>query len=182
MWLFGKEDKLEGTPNNKKKVQTSNRQDLGQKQNNATQEAPSNGYLKIYKSKVPNTNISLEKKVPVSEFIDYVRGADHKNLLSEMGYVYMWDFGVNATKHLKEGDKIWILTGDKLYETELKFIIKDEKGEIGDTIGWYRQFNAPWKNVAVFKSCVKHDRIPRWIQPYSKKQKSSIARNFYKIG
>lgn len=142
---------------------------------------PYNSYLKIYASVVPNTKISLQQKVAVSEFEKFLKDGSKINMVQEMKHVYMWDFGVTASKHLKKGDIIWILTGDKLYETKLSFIIQDKEGLIGDEIGWSRQFGSPWKNVSIFSSCIKHERIPEWVNSYSRGEKNSLAKNFYKV-
>ena len=138
------------------------------------------GWLKIYKSKVSNASISLEQKVDTSKFISLIPKEEHRNRLANTNYVYMWDFGVRATEHIKRGDRLWILTGDKLYETELDFIISDEDGKIGDAIGWTRQFGGAWKNVAIFKSCNKHDSIPPWINK-AISGKKEVVKNFYKV-
>lgn len=139
------------------------------------------GFLKIYKSKVPNVKKSLDRKVPVSEFIHLIKDKGRKEFLMNKAYTNMWDFGVNASKIIKPGDTIWILTGNDLYETKLELIIPDETGEIGDTIGWSRQYKRPWKNVAVFKCCRKVSSIPEWVFEYSTGNKRSVAKNFYKV-
>lgn len=171
--------------NDKGKVSSKSRDEVKENINQARSDdkiaTSDNSFIKIYASLVPNTKISLQQKVAVSEFEEFLKDGSKKTMLQEIKHVYMWDFGVNASKHLKKGDKIWILTGDKLYETDLLFIIKDELGQIGDAIGWARQFGGAWKNVAIFSSCNEHDRIPDWVHSYSKRQKRSIAKNFYKI-
>lgn len=146
-----------------------------------SREKPKDEYLKIYKTEVPNTKISLIEKVDVSQFLKFVSEQSKREYLKDKKHVYMWDFGVKATKYLNKNDTIWILTGSKLFETELQFTIDDPEGKIGDEIGWTRQFKSPWKNVAILKNCEKHHSYPEWIYSYTKGEKNSLISNFYKI-
>ena len=139
------------------------------------------GYLKIYKTEVPNTKVSLIKKVDVSQFLEFVKDESKREYLRDKKQVYMWDFGVKATRYLNKNDTIWILTGNKLFETQLEFIINDPEGKIGDSIGWTRQFKSPWKNVAILNKCERHQSYPEWIYSYTKGEKNSLISNFYKV-
>ena len=138
-------------------------------------------YLKIYKTEVPNTKVSLIKKVDVSQFLEFVKEESKREYLKDKKQVYMWDFGVKATRYLNKNDTIWILTGNKLFETQLEFIINDPEGKIGDSIGWTRQFKSPWKNVAILNKCERHQSYPEWIYSYTKGEKNSLISNFYKV-
>lgn len=70
------------------------------------------------------------------------------------GYLYFWDFGVRDTRQLKMGMKVSIICDKDEYHFELVAMIEDLKGEIGDILGWARQYSAPWKNVCALKKCV----------------------------
>lgn len=142
---------------------------------------PSKGFVKVYASSVPNTKVSLDGKVPVASFLELVSEPGQRNQLLEFGEVYMWDFGVRATKYLEPGDTLWIVTGEVAYEATLAFVIKDEEGHIGDKIGWSRQFKQPWKNVAILSSCIKHNQLPSWLRTYIAGNEDSLVKNFYTI-
>lgn len=138
-------------------------------------------YLKIYKSAVANTSKSLDQKIPLSRIKHLPPFQKHLKKIEKYSSLNFWDFGVKASEYLEPDDTVWIRTGDTLYKGVLVTIIEDESGEIGDSIGWARQFKAPWKNVAILINVEKVNRTPIHLQPYIRGVKQSLIPNFYKI-
>jgi len=60
-----------------------------------------------------------------------------------------WDFGVNATERIAKADIIYIICGSKKYTCVIADIVKDPSGELGDLLGWHRQFGKPWTNICL---------------------------------
>ena len=137
-------------------------------------------YLKIYRSLVPNTKISLEYKIPINSRIVSLAGGN--SLISNYASLNFWDFGVKASRHIKSGDLVWIITGDVIYKAEVLTLISDSTGALGDAIGWSRQFKAPWKNVAALINVQKMDHIPVHLKSYVNGNiTAQESANFYRV-
>lgn len=137
-------------------------------------------YLKIYQTNVPNTSKSLENKIPTSQ-LEHLIPSTQREMIKQYTSLHYWDFGVRASKYLKPDDIVYILTGETLYKGRLLTIIEDESGKIGDVIGWARQFEQPWKNVAALMNVEKLDQVPQELKPFINGVKSSLQKNFYKV-
>ncbi len=115
-------------------------------------------YLKKYKSRVGNAKISLEQAVPISQICSKLNEGTAKRVKDASGNnssLYFWDFGKRASEHIKIGDIIIIQTEDELFWGNAITHLSDKKGEIGDSIGWSRQFETPWVNPIGFDKIQK---------------------------
>ncbi|AXJ00903.1 hypothetical protein CYPRO_1652 [Cyclonatronum proteinivorum] len=138
-------------------------------------------YLKVYKSRVPNSSISLEQAVPTQTFINLVKREADKVLLKQKSAHHLWDFGVRASQDIEQDDTMWILTGETLYKASVTCIIADPAGSIGDAIGWVRQYKKPWKNVCVLSQVEKQSSIPAHIRSAMHNKAAEIHRNFFRL-
>ena len=107
-------------------------------------------YIKVYKGSVSNAALTLNKKIDLNTTFSAIRSSEIKNCFNRLlahGELNFWDFGVKATVVLRKDDLVNIICGSRCYSCQIIDIIKDPSGELGDILGWSRQFNAPWKNV-----------------------------------
>lgn len=107
-------------------------------------------FVKIYRTSVPNAKVSLAKKVAIAPLIENATSENVKSSLSLIlnhGELNFWDFGVRATPKLSIGDSVKIICGTKCYSGKIIGKIDEPTGELGDLLGWARQFQAPWKHV-----------------------------------
>lgn len=111
-------------------------------------------FTKKYETKMSNAKKTLDMPVDLNsvyaQITDiFLKKSFEKLLLHEQ--LYFWDFGVRDTRQLKMGMIISIICGKDEYHFELVAMIEDLKGEIGDILGWIRQYRAPWKNVCALR-------------------------------
>ena len=107
-------------------------------------------FVKIYSTAVPNAARTLDKRVAIAPLLARIRSDSVKAtlaLIQNHGEVHFWDFGVRATPQLSPDDSVKIICGTTCYSGRVIRIINDPSGELGDQLGWTRQFKAPWKNV-----------------------------------
>ncbi|GAW67967.1 HNH endonuclease domain protein [Geoanaerobacter pelophilus] len=138
-------------------------------------------YIKVYSTKVPNAAITLDKMIQLAPAFSKISNSDirrHFSKLLDRERLNFWDFGVRATAALKNGDSVSIICGSKCYSCQIIDIIKDPNGELGDLLGWARQFGAPWKNV-----CALTVKSTKLLSPTEIKQLLSnsrqLASSFY---
>lgn len=107
-------------------------------------------FVKIYSTAVPNAVKTLDKRVAITPLMARVKSDSIKAslaLIQSHGELNFWDFGVRATPQLSADDSVKIICGTTCYSGTIIRIINDPSGELGDQLGWARQFKAPWKNV-----------------------------------
>lgn len=107
-------------------------------------------FIKIYSTAVPNAARTLEKRVAIAPLLARIKSDNVKaflELIRNHGELNFWDFGVRATPQLSVDDSVKIICGTTCYSGRVIRIINDPSGELGDQLGWIRQFKAPWKNV-----------------------------------
>ena len=116
-------------------------------------------YLRTYGSgSKQNENKSLTKAIPLGGLdLSRITCLDAEIAIAKFTYhapMHLWDFGINASKHLKPKDVVYILCGDRLYYSRIYERIYDPKGEIGDLVGWHRIQQYPWKNPMILKPLI----------------------------
>lgn len=107
-------------------------------------------FVKIYKTHVPNSARTLDRKVRIASLLvnagsEVIRSSLASLLQHEQ--LNFWDFGVRATPQISVGSPVKIICGTTCYSGVVIQKINDPAGELGDLLGWARQFKAPWKNV-----------------------------------
>jgi hypothetical protein len=133
-------------------------------------------YLKEYKSNVPNT-FSLELKIELNPILLNKLNNKNPDLLKKFSRLFFWDFGKQASEYLKVNDEVFILTSKKLYFGKITYLFKDKYGSFGDSIGWSRNYNAPWENPVGFESIVESDKLI-FANSYSKEE---LIKKFYQL-
>lgn len=106
-------------------------------------------FAKIYNTAVPNAKATLARKVEIAPLVARITSTVlRSSLLSISDYreVNFWDFGVRATPQISDNDSVNIICLDRCYSGRIISKINDSTGELGDLIGWARQFSAPWRN------------------------------------
>jgi len=107
-------------------------------------------FVKIYSTAVPNAARTLDKRVALAPLLARIKSDSVKAslaLIQNHGEVNFWDFGVRATPQLSPDDSVKIICSTTCYSGRVIRIINNPSGELGDQLGWTRQFEAPWKNV-----------------------------------
>ncbi len=107
-------------------------------------------FVKIYSTAVPNAARTLDKRIAIAPLLARIESGRVKAslaLIQSHSELNFWDFGVRATRQLSVNDLVKIICGSTCYSGRVIHIIKDPSGELGDRLGWARQFKAPWKNV-----------------------------------
>lgn len=140
-------------------------------------------YLKIYKNKGQNARLTLDKKVNIKELKDNINNPELREKIEkyeEYGQVNLWDLGVDASKVIKTGNRISIICADELYYALIVAIVKDDSGEISDTIGWKRQFNFPWKNIILLDNLTK-EKVSEESLKKMKEEHEYLGNNFYRF-
>jgi hypothetical protein len=140
-------------------------------------------YIQIYKTEVPNAKITLDKPVVIEDIYNKINGLSVKMALQKLlplERLYFWDFGVRASKELKEGVDATIICRLKKYDCKIIVTINDPGGELGDVLGWVRQFHTPWKNVCALKILNIEEITPQNLQAL-KDNSVKITKSFYKV-
>lgn len=107
-------------------------------------------FVKIYSTPVKNAKMSLARKVAIAPLIAKATSEKIKSSLSLIqnhGELNFWDFGVRATPQLSISDSVKIICETTCYSGQIIDKIDEPTGELGDLLGWERQFKAPWKHV-----------------------------------
>lgn len=107
-------------------------------------------FVKIYSTPVPNAKVSLARKLAIAPLIAKATSEKVKaslSLILNHGELNFWDFGVRATPQLSISDTVKIICGTTCYSGQIIDKIDDPTGELGDLVGWVRQFKNPWKHV-----------------------------------
>ena len=107
-------------------------------------------FVKIYKTQVPNSARTLDRKVKIAPLLDKAKSSAVRSSLSSLlkhEQLNFWDFGVRATPQISIGSPVKIVCGTTCYSGVVIYKLNDSTGELGDLLGWARQFKAPWKNV-----------------------------------
>lgn len=107
-------------------------------------------FIKIYKGKVPNATKSLDRKVQVAPILEKIQFWQTREAFSRLlanKELNFWDFGVRASPQISVGDSVRILCGTACYSGQVIAKLEDPSGEVGDLLGWSRQFKAPWRNI-----------------------------------
>lgn len=109
-------------------------------------------FVKIYTSAVHNATRTLDKRVAIAPLLGKITSekvrASLLSLIESYSELNFWDFGVRATPQLSVNDSVKIICGTICYSGRVVYKINDPTGELGDQLGWTRQFKAPWKNVS----------------------------------
>jgi hypothetical protein len=141
-----------------------------------------NTFIKVYASEVPNSKISLEKPVSISSLYVgiYYLDPNIKNYLQQFKSLYFWDLLKLASKHINEGDHLYIKTKSRIYHGIIDKIINDPSGYLGKSIGWKtRNENTSYTKIIVFNSIGK---IPTKEIPGIRIEVCEpIEKNFYKV-
>lgn len=131
-------------------------------------------FIKIYQSKVQNAKRTLDRSIDVEDLISKL---GNKHLISELakfrreGEVNLWDVGKRDIAVINIGDMLAISCKDVIYFGQIIGIIGDAEGEIGDKVGWARQYEKPWVNVIILKNMqfkILNEDIFNFIQDHSK--------------
>ncbi len=114
-------------------------------------------YLIRYGNKLKNAQRTLENKISKNSLADSLDSTEYRRILDRIpcDSFNCWDFGIRASEHLGRDKIVSILCGDIFYFGRIQTIIKDSSGKIGDSVGWSRQFKAPWINVVIFDDLKK---------------------------
>ncbi|WP_243374121.1 HNH endonuclease [Geotalea sp. SG265] len=141
-------------------------------------------YIKVYKTKVPNAAITLDRMIQLASAFSKIRSTEIRTRFSKLldhEKLNFWDFGVKATAALNKGDSVNIICGSKGYLCQIIEIIKDPNGELGDIFGWTRMYDAPYKNV-----CALTIKSAKQLSPIEIKQLLSnskqLVSSFYSRG
>lgn len=142
-------------------------------------------FIRKYKLRVANFNKTLNKGINIENLISQIFD---KDLVSELSNyksfkeLNLWDVGVRATEYLEKKNTLVIIGGNDLYVGKIIDIIKDEKGVIGDAVGWARQYRNPWRNVILLTGLKRMDlkKNPK-IKEVIDEAESTHINNFYKI-
>lgn len=67
-----------------------------------------------------------------------------------------------------------------MYHALVVAMIKDNSGEVGDVVGWTRQFNSPWKNVFLLDNLTK-ERVSEESLKEMKEEYEHLGNNFYRL-
>jgi len=143
-------------------------------------------FIKIYSGVVGNTNKTLKKTVEISELISKLNDNYLISRLREFsgyGEINLWDLGKKAKSEICSGDYLCISCKDNIYFGQIIGVIEDKNGEIGDVVGWRRQFENPWSNVIMLKNVrvvPKEEKIPIFIKEHSV-YPYEIFKNFIKL-
>lgn len=140
-------------------------------------------YIQIYKTRMPNARKTLDSAVTLNEVYQRINNTILKEkfgkILSHKS-LYFWDFGAKAVKELKNGMSVSIICGNKKYDCQLIEIIDDPEGELGNILGWARQFQAPWKNVCALK-ILNNGQITSGNIITIKRKTMSVTKSFFKV-
>jgi len=142
-------------------------------------------YLKAYKTKPPNTALTLDRKVNLNDLLGKIKNEEVKIRLEKIDIdsFYCWDFGKKATESLGNGKIVSIFCQDEFYIGIIKIIIKDKDGEIGDFIGWSRQYENPWENFLIFENLYRFQylssRVISKLHCLLQKESERVTEGFY---
>ncbi len=138
-------------------------------------------FVKVYSTSVPNAARTLDRKVNLQSLLSHAKAESIKEHLSQLakhGELNFWDFGVKATPQIPIGSRVKIICGRTCYVGTVIRKISDDSGELGDLLGWARQYKKPWRNVCAIqiqeKQHVSHDEIDGLITT-----SKEIAPNFF---
>ena len=143
-------------------------------------------FAKIYSSFVANSNKTLKNTVNVSKLISKLKD---ENLISKLSKfkkyseVNLWDLGKKATSQIKVGAILTIICKDVIYSGQIVGIVNDENGDIGNAVGWARQFKNPWSNVILLKNVkqsVRSEKVFNFIKEHEK-YPYEIFKNFLRF-
>lgn len=125
-------------------------------------------FVKIYRTSVPNAARTLDRKVNPQSLLSRAKGEpirEHLSQLAKHGELNFWDFGVKATPLIPLGSSVKIICGLTCYVGTVIRKISDDSGELGDLLGWARQFKESWRNICAIqiqvKQQVSHEEIDR---------------------
>ena len=138
-------------------------------------------FVKIYSTSLPNASKTLDQKVGIQSLVSRLSSPAVKRSLETLlahGELNFWDFGVRATPQIPLGSKVTVISGANSYSGTVIAKINDESGELGDLLGWARQFKAPWKNVCALNISGKAKVTPQDVARLQASSKE-IAPSFY---
>lgn len=144
-------------------------------------------FLKIYSGRVANANKTLKKQININKLIERINDPflrDRIRMFEKFIEVNLWDLGKKATEEINTGDYLAVSCEDYIYTGKIIGIIHDDKGEIGDIVGWARQFEQPWQNVIFLENVrviPQDEKIHNFIQEINRNQ-YRIFNKFLKIG
>ena len=90
-----------------------------------------NYYLKQYKSRVANSGISLDRPISIQTLLGDIKSElsrKHAEPLSDFETLYFWDLGTKASKYVKVGDTLYIITKADIYYGVITIHIVDPPG------------------------------------------------------
>ena len=129
-----------------------------------------------------NEAVTLARPVELSQFAARIQQPEVRAAAFKYTYhppVFLWDFGVKASGHLRVGDVVYIQSEDKLYYCRIHEMISDPEGEIGDRVGWHRIQHAPWSHPVVLKPCIYLDALARAVALLD--GRTIVEDNFYRL-
>ncbi len=111
--------------------------------------------IKKYNGNVANQHKTLARSVLLDSLISELSNASLETALNELKpirEVFLWDVGKLGSKHLDQGAILVVICGKNVYYGEILTLLYDEEGKIGDIVGWYKQFGAPWRNPVLLRN------------------------------
>ncbi len=144
-------------------------------------------YAKMYKNRVHNTVLSLDNYVRIPALRDRIKDDKLKRKLDDIGSekTYFWDFGKRASQFLKPGSEFILVCSDRMYTGTISVLISDPDGEIGDCIGWARQYRKPWVNVAAISNLKIYSSLTKQQQQHLQsiicEKGNEIVKGFYEL-
>jgi len=127
-------------------------------------------FVKIYSGRVPNANKTLKKTIKTQSLIERINNYSLRLRINEFknhNEINLWDLGKKAIKEITIGENLAITCSDSIYVGKIIGTIYDEKGEIGDIVGWAKQYKKLWQNVIILenvKTIPQNERIQSFIR------------------
>jgi len=79
--------------------------------------------------------------------------------------VWLWDFQQKLIDMLHDDDEVYVVLPGNYFHLNIVEILQDQRGEVGDLVGWHRLFKGPWKHPTVVEVLEREVRPPQWLIP-----------------
>lgn len=139
-------------------------------------------FVKIYRTRVPNAARTLDQKVGIASLLESTKSNSVRSALASLLHykrLNFWDFGVRATPLISIDSTVKIVCGSICYSGLVISKISDPSGELGDLLGWARNYKAPWKNICALdilsSSSINKQGIDKLVSSFKE-----CLPNFYK--
>ena len=110
-------------------------------------------FVRKYASWVPNAAKTLRGGgLPIEDLVDRLSSdvlVERVSRYADSGQLHFWDLGVRASKQIEANSILIVICSYDVYVGRVLGKITDPSGELGDALGWARQFRQPWQNVLV---------------------------------